>query len=65
LFRWGIFGFVLEQFAFLALALELLVRFPELEALLGPEIPFDRAPDLLPPLLAAGGDALCPLITYA
>ena len=49
----------------LALALELLVRFPELEALLGPEIPFDRAPDLLPPLLAAGGDALCPLITYA
>lgn len=49
----------------LALALDLLVRFPELEALLGPEIPFDRAPDLLPPLLAPEGDALCPLITYA
>ena len=49
----------------LATALRLLVRFPELEALLGPEIPFDETPDLLPPLLAPDGDALCPMITYA
>ncbi len=49
----------------LALALDLLVRFPEFEALLGPEIAFDLAPDLLPPLLAPESDALCPLITYA
>ena len=41
------------------------MRFPEFEALLGPEIPFDLAPDLLPPLLAPEGDALCPLLTYA
>ena len=45
-------------------ALELLARFPAVDALLSHEIPFADAPDRLPALLAPGAEALCPVLTY-
>ncbi|MEM1265092.1 MAG: zinc-binding alcohol dehydrogenase [Pseudomonadota bacterium] len=48
----------------LATALNVLAEWPEVDALLGPEIAFPDAPRILPPLLAPGADALCPILTY-
>ena len=48
----------------LAAALALLADMPETEALLSHEIPFAEAPERLPPLLAPGADALCPVLRY-
>lgn len=45
-------------------ALDLLRDMPETEALLTHELPFEEAPNLLPALLAPGGDALCPVLKY-
>jgi NADPH:quinone reductase-like Zn-dependent oxidoreductase len=47
----------------LAAALSLLDD-PVLDCLLAPSVPFEELPALLPTLLAADGDARCPLIRY-
>jgi NADPH:quinone reductase-like Zn-dependent oxidoreductase len=49
----------------LDLALRLLAD-PAFDHVLGEDVPFERAPDLLPDLLAGGrgGSGLCPVITY-
>lgn len=48
----------------LAKALDLLAARPELDRLISHEIPFGRAAEDLPPLLAPGADALCACLTY-
>jgi threonine dehydrogenase-like Zn-dependent dehydrogenase len=49
----------------LDLALRLLAD-PAFDHVLGPDVPFERAPELLPDLLLGdrGGSGLCPVITY-
>lgn len=45
-------------------AMVLLRDRPVLDALVAETLPFSEAPDRLPPLLAPGGDALCPVLIY-